>query len=732
MTNKDRMAGSRVLPLLLGGTLLIPLAQADDASGKPRRQDAAPAGAPAAAAPKPAPAADPNDPRLAGHFSGRVIGPGGKPVARARIHITPDRDRSEGPGPVRAVTDADGRFAFDAPDMTCTELDGLPARRQGLLIAAADGFAPDWTITWGQNHSSSRSHWDPVEGAELTLRLVPDDRTIHGRFLDPDGRPLAGARVRLVSLMVPWNFDLDEHLAREVRMGPVSMTDYARQLSRPHVLPGVQTDAVTDADGRFTLMGLGRERLARLEVSAPSVVDTELTVMTRDAPDVGTRRGEGGQSTQTIHGAGFTLRLDPGRTITGVVRDRDTHEPVPDMWVGLRGDPLRGLTEGDYPHATDSLGRFTITGVHPANAQEEFMAVPKPGSVHVMASARPDEKGNVVIECPRGIPFRLKLLDEEGRRVEADVTYVDINPNPHAPQPRFYDARWPIDRAVRRPIGTYEGFVLPGPGAILVKTPGRPDFRPAHVNPKAFFAPGKTDWTPQEKVSDYGTDDIINVHAGWWADQNEYAAIVLVNPPVGSQPLELSARIERDHPHRIAIVDPQGQPVVGVHTDGLTYHPWDAERPLRTASFPLTDLRPGRFRRIHLVHPGRKLVGFLLVRGGEEPPATVRLQPWATVTGRILNEDARSTMPATLSMGDFAHNPSDDPNLGEHRGVPTDATGRFRIEGLMPGQRYTAIVYRGIGQPARLAFENVVLGPGETRDLGDIRPRPLTDGTPAR
>lgn len=283
-----------------------------------------------------------------------------------------------------------------------------------------------------------------------------------------------------------------------------------------------------------------------------------------------------------------------------------------------------------------------------------------------------------------------------------------------------------MDPAIRRPIGTYEGFVLPGPVAILVRTPSRPDYRPAHVDPWAFFAPGKTDWTSQERVSSYGNDDVLNVHAGWWTDQGDYAAIVLVNPPVGSPPLELTARIERDKPRRIAIVDPEGRPVVGVPTEGLTFHPYDTESRRRTWSFILTDLRPGRFRRMSLVQPGRQLVGFVLARGGEEPPATIRMQAWATVTGRLLDENgnALSAGPATLSLGDFGLNPSDDLGLGQHRGVQADANGRFRIEGLMPGQRYSASVFRGIGRATGIAFEDLVLRPGETRDLGDVRPRP--------
>src|SRR5439155_11113592 len=139
---------------------------------------------PVPATQKPPPAPDPEDPKLAGHFSGRVNGPDGKPLSGARVFIVPFHSEKKEAGPVRATTDADGRFTFDAPDMTYTEFDGLPARREGLLIVTKDGYGPDWMHTWGHKTGYGfRTHWDPVKGAEVTLQLAKDDVPIKGRFL---------------------------------------------------------------------------------------------------------------------------------------------------------------------------------------------------------------------------------------------------------------------------------------------------------------------------------------------------------------------------------------------------------------------------------------------------------------------------------------------------------------------------------------------------------------------
>lgn len=720
---------------------------ADVASPDPEASSTPPDIAAQAAPPiqKPLTARDPDDPKFAAHFSGRVTGADGKPVSRARVFIAPLSDglngelavRAEtGALAVRAETGADGRFEFDASDMTLTDLDGLPTRRRCILIATCGGYGPDWIETRGRTRSSFV--WDPVKGTDLALQLATDDVPIHGRFLDPDGRPLAGARVRLNGLMIPQQRDLDAYLDREKKYSIFAAgMNYERSLYRPPVLPGLTTETRTDADGRFTLSGLGRDRLAKLTVSAPSVVDTDLTVMTRDAPDVRVRLGDNDllppeYPPQVIHGAGFTLQLKRGRTISGVVRDRDSREPIPGMWVGPRREsPLNGLLSGEYSRATDAKGRFTITGLSPLIVKQDVMAVAAPGLPYQTATVELEGDSEVLIECPRGIPYRLKLVDEQGRPVEAEVTYVDVEPNPHAESVRFsmvpqvYDARWPISRAAKKADGTYEGFVLPGPGAVLVKTPGRL-YRPAHVDPKAFFAPGRTNWTAQERITAYGTQDTLSTFGGWGIDQHDYTAIVLINPALDSGPLELSATVVRDTPRRVSLIDADGKPVMGVETQGMTFHPYDTEPPLRAASFSLTGLHPDRVRRITFRKDDRQLIGFLLARGNGDTPYTVRMQPWGTVTGRIVDENGKPST-ATLSLGDDPRQTNADPDVGVLPDLNTDAEGRFRIDRLVPGQRYSAKIYRGVGLFAGMAFENLVVRPGEVRDLGDIRTKPSVD-----
>ena len=691
-----------------------------------------PAAVPPAANPPPAAQAppkdfDPEDPKFAGHFRGRVYGPDGKPLAGASVRVAAFHATDNTPGPVRATTDADGRFAFDAPDLTFTEYDGLPARREGYVVATKDGLAADWCHTWGHRTGMGlRSHWDPIKGAEVSLHLAKDDVPIRGRFLGPDGKPLAGVRVRATDVSIPRDRDLDKHLADQKTRAAYTMTSYERGAD-PARIPGATAVARTDADGRFTLTGLGRDRLVTLEVTGATVEDTTLHAMTRAAADAAVAADDDPKVKRAILGANFTHQLKAGLTVTGVVRDRDTKAPIPGMWVPRRYNPLTHPELTQDAAVTDENGRFKLTGynldlVNWDEKHRDIVAVPRPGSLHMTAIGVVGKDATAVVECVKGIPFRLKLLDERGKPAEGTVEYIPISPNPGiedvvGPLGRY---NWPVmSRAARKPDGTYEGFVLPGPAAVLVTMPDRRAYRPARVDPKAFFAPGRA-W-PADSFNQYGTHNTLASQGQWW-NQADYSAIVLVNAAKGSAPLDLSATVYRDRPRRVNLTDPDGKPLTGA-----TAHLYDARGPydidthLRSASLLLTGLHPDRPQRVAFVKEDRKWIGFAAVAGDAETPLAVKLQPWGSVTLRLV--DANGDLPKQgFGRGEGLMVRNDDPAgsafyKGEYLGE-----GRFRVDGLVPGQSYHCRgVHRFNGAFSAAVFEKLVLKPGEVRDLGDIR-----------
>jgi hypothetical protein len=115
------------------------------------------------------------------------------------------------------------------------------------------------------------------------------------------------------------------------------------------------------------------------------------------------------------YGASFSLTLERGRTVTGAVRDKTSGAPLANVWVGPGLDAISALETGRFPYASDAHGRFAIE----SRSEQIVLAVPKPGQPYSLACGRVDDAGRVVVDCPRGVPFRLALRDEAGRPIEA-------------------------------------------------------------------------------------------------------------------------------------------------------------------------------------------------------------------------------------------------------------------------------------------------------------------------
>src|SRR5262249_10067681 len=144
--------------------------------------------------------------------------------------------------PLRATSGADGRFhvAFTRSELDARRLDdSRPA-----VVAVAGGYGPDWA-----------EGGEPGRGAELSLKLV-EDLPVAGRILDQNRQPVAGAQVLVVGV----TGDSEEGVTR-FRQGEINSWS-PRSWRGP--LPGQPPGVTTDADGRFRLTGLGRDRIVRL------------------------------------------------------------------------------------------------------------------------------------------------------------------------------------------------------------------------------------------------------------------------------------------------------------------------------------------------------------------------------------------------------------------------------------------------------------------------------------
>lgn len=296
---------------------------------------------------------------------GRVVDAQGQPVAGAQIRVAlreggarairvqmrmlgMDREKPD------AVTGGDGSFL----------LKGLEEGEYTAAVAR-DGYARK-SVPALPVKSSGENQWPPIS-------LAPGI-ALAGFVRDTAGQPIAGAQI----------------LAIDPGSG-----------SRP-------IDALSGADGRFRLDGLGAERPVMLNVSATGYAPLQKNV-TPPAEDV-------------------PIVLKAAGTIRGRVEDADTKRPVTDFSIARTGSPGGGGGPfsinvqfagggGDRTFQSED-GSFEIANVPPGKWIVRATASGyKPADIAGVELAEGETKEGVVIALKRGGSFAGRVLDPRGAGV---------------------------------------------------------------------------------------------------------------------------------------------------------------------------------------------------------------------------------------------------------------------------------------------------------------------------
>jgi RNA polymerase sigma factor (sigma-70 family) len=661
-------------------------------------------------------------------FAGRVLDPDGKPVAGAKVYyyfIT----RREEPIPVRATTDAQGRFAFTlTPKDIPLSADAMRREplKSGQVVVKADGF----TFAWYDIAKQQK---------DLIFHVAPDDNPVTGRIIDLQGKPLAGMRVTAWSGAAPEKGDLTPFVkalrSREAFYGAYSQHVPNRLHSpfywRPRI-PLLPT-TTTDANGRFLLHGFAKEQVVELRIEGKAVETQNVFVLTRLAPRNGSALLSAPRIKDPIFGPdksvmivvenNFIHPLPPGGTVVGTVRDADTDRPIPRAIVEsymLAGTILAQNTI--YHTVADDQGRYCFTGL-------------------------PRGKGNRIrIRPPADLPYVPVVKDVPVAKLFDEAT-VDA-----ALKPGVWVDVTVADKATGRPVpGSVSYFVLPEK-----PSPERPfeqPFADAYNNfmsirndgtfrfvavPRRAIVAFRADWEEYPIAREAAT-----IHFPFGISASNFQAFAEINPKLGDEPMNVKFVLDAGRIVKGKLLDAEGQALSGVLAAGLR-HDWyrGPDWPLKTADFTVLGLEPDRPRLLCFVHADKKLAGSVVVRGDETKPIEVKLQPWATVSGRLLDAKGNPIPNATLA---FTEVPVRKPgqamslNTGLHvithiAGQPsldprTDEQGRFRVERLVPGLKYNLALYEARGAEQTkwqgLVFDKLILKAGETKELGDVKLQPF-------
>ncbi len=274
---------------------------------------------------------------------GRVLDLESRPVPGARIYEMTGAKESR--DPPLATTDKEGGFSIPRAKL------GAP------LHARCEGFGPTF---------SQRFAAPPPGGEPLTLRFTERGRDLTGVALGPDGKPAAGAEIRVAGGKKPANRD-------EMDVAPWFVTS-------------------ADDEGRFRIAGVSRRQLVVIAKLAGSPTWRG-----------GVPRSESGDS--------YELRVGfaAGASVEGRVVDAE-NRPV-------GGARVRTSIEGEESSATtDAAGVYALHGLRAGEAELSAFSEAH-GDAQWTTTLAPGEKTswNATLVAARTV--RVRVLDAASRPV---------------------------------------------------------------------------------------------------------------------------------------------------------------------------------------------------------------------------------------------------------------------------------------------------------------------------
>jgi hypothetical protein len=574
------------------------------------------------------------------------------------------------------------------------------------VVAAADGYG------------AAAAKLPPGVAGDVTLRLVADDVPLQGRLLDLQGKPVAGASVRIDDLLfVPQKGDLTAWL-EELKIAK----ENPGRVDANHLL-GLWSPAfvalfppiTTGADGRFTIKGLGRERVVGLRIEGPTIVTRQVKAMTRRSdpiriPEESSRKES---PVTTYYGTGFDLVLPPTKPVVGVVRDKATGKPLAGITVHTyvtRGTP--GLDENLIRVTTDAEGRYRLVGLPKGPGSE--IAVWSDEIPYLRTTAGvPDtpelEPVTVDFALQRGVWVTGRVTDKAtGEPVAAGVEYFGLVDNPNLKNVRLNGSNW----YATKDDGSFRAIALPGPGLITVRSTY--DRYRMGVGADAIKGPRDPNV------------DLIRAQP-YFVHPVNYHALVPINPEPGAESITCDVVLDPGRNLKGLLVGPDRKPLAGCRVSGqkaMNY--WDRE-PLKGAEFTILSLGAEEARLIQVMHEGKQLAGSVVVHGNDEGPVRIQLQPWGSVTGRLVTFTGGEPLTGVEVGAHGSAKKEDAAKVGFLPGeAPPGKDGKFRLDGLIPGLTYHLGVFkRPYGLETDPKLDAVTVKPGETKDLGDIRVKPM-------
>jgi RNA polymerase sigma factor (sigma-70 family) len=679
-------------------------------------------------------------------FAGKVVDRDGKPVDGAKIFFC-FREREPIAIPVRATTDEKGQFTFtlterDVPKTAVAiQLDG-DLLVGGFVVAKVDGS------TWA---------WQEIkkQPANVELTCVKDAAPLTGRVLDLQGKPIAGVRVIPLGAAAP--IGDPAAFLKVIEKGELpgrNETNFWHDTSirrRPNPLLPSTT---TDVEGRFRLEGYAEDRLVELRLEGDAIETNVVCFLSgkhekiqapkRSSPDEGDGRMNAPRRLIVkVNGEDYVAA--PGLVVTGTVRDAVNGKPIHGATIESYRLAGKGINQDVVFHTTtDAEGRYRLGGL----PREHGSTIRIRGGTDLPYVPTMKE----VPETQLFVPATLDVALVPG--VWIDVTTIDRATGKPVPGSvaYFIKPKNNKDRVDREYVGAYDDAHIDNDG----------HFRFTAVADRAAVIGFRASAVKFAVAADAGRREPLGPA---YSSPSNFHAIADVNPKAGAGPVEVDFILDSSRRVQGKVVGPDGEAISnsggfgsGLLATGLTHDWFNQARPTQRNvtqkgdEFEVLGVEPGKPRLVCFLEPKLKLAGSVIIRGDEKAPIIVKLQPAASVKGRLLDVNGEPVKQAMLGFDELppirrgeARSTDTGPllqfqisaivggapvvtNAGNGARPITDDGGRFTIIGLVPGLKYNLVCRDRNKETADesvgwngVVFHDIVFRPGETKDMGDLK-----------
>jgi protocatechuate 3,4-dioxygenase beta subunit len=434
-----------------------------------------------------------------------------------------------------------------------------------------------------------------------------------------------------------------------------------------------------------------------------------------------------------LYGPEFVHAARPTQPIVGTVRDRQTGRPLAGIRVGASVNPGSGWYEDAVSTRTDADGRFRAVGL-PKVPHRQVYLNPGDNSPYMTAGYKvPDADGlgpiTLDLQLVRGVVLRGRVTETAtGRPVKgAGVFYHPLADNAHVGKVPGSDIHQMSGYGCSADAdGRFRLVVVPGPGLITAQAETRGGGT-AHPYTQVRLDPADRPRAYLKQVDTLG--EAIMTFGGVITTLSNLSAYKIIDPPAGTEELSIDLTFATGRSVRGTVLDADGKPLAGCTAGGLTAT-YDQPQVLKDATFTAVALDPDRPRTVIFLHRERQLAGTVKLSGAEPTPPAIKLGPCGAITGRVLDADGTPVAGARVAVNyrENAVDRLDTRGTYPREEFDTDADGRFRITGLIPGERFgVGFKVKGRLLDAGTAVRDLTVAPGEAKDLGDIATKPYRE-----